>query len=205
MTERAAPLSKARAEQNKRRRFETIAGASFLAGAAEFLLLTTIAESLYPAYNVRDQALSELGVGHVALLWNASLFLLGVAVIFGGYFAHRSMASRLSATLSFILGIGFVGAAIFPLNSPTGIHGFFGLLAFASGGLFALTSYRVVGSKGMKLFSILFGVYSFISLVLLGFDVNLGLGVGGMERMIDLPLVIWLSAFGGYLLHTRNE
>ena len=204
MTESTAPLSKARAEQSKRRRFETLAGVSFLAGAAEFLLVTMIAESLYPAYNVRDQVLSELGVGQVALLWNASLFLLGVAVIFGGYFAYRSMASRLSVSLSFILGIGCVGAAIFPLDSPIGVHGLFTFLAFAAGGLFALTSYRVVGSKGMKSFSIIFGVYSLVSVVLHAFNVNLGLGGGGMERMIVFPLVVWLSAFGGYLLNTRN-
>jgi hypothetical protein len=32
----------------------------------------------------------------------------------------------------------------------------------------------------------------------LGFD--LGLGAGGMERMIIYPIIIWGLAFGGYLM-----
>ncbi len=202
MSSTAAPISRARAEQARRRKFETIAGASFLAGATQFFLANTVAETLYQNYSVKDQALSELGVGQVALLWNTSLFLLGLAVIVGGYFAYRSHMRRLTTTLAFILGIGCMGAAVFPLNLSTTVHGFFALFAFVGGGLLTLTSYRLVSSKGMKLFSILLGIYSLTALVLHIFDSNLGLGGGGMERMIAFPLLVWLVSFGGYLLHT---
>jgi hypothetical membrane protein len=74
-------ISKARIEQAQRNRFQTIAGIAILLGASQFLLVNTIAESLYPSYSVKDQALSELGVGQVALMWNASLFFVGVSVV----------------------------------------------------------------------------------------------------------------------------
>lgn len=198
-------VRRARTEQAQRRRFEAIAGSSFLAGAAQFFLLNSVAESLYQGYNVKDQALSELGVGQVALLWNASLFLIGVAVIVGGYFAYLSLSRRLTLVLSLVLGIGCMGAAIFPLDSPIHIHGLFALLAFAGGGLLALTSYRVIASKEMKIFSIVLGLYSLAALVLHALEINLGIGGGGMERMIVFPIIIWLSAFAGYLLHTKTE
>jgi hypothetical protein len=207
MTERtSAPIvRRAREEQAQRRRFEAIAGSSFLAGAAQFFLLNTVAESLYQGYNVKDQALSELGVGQVALLWNTSLFLIGVTAIIGGYFAYLSLSRRLTLSFSLVLGIGCMGAAIFPLDSTIHIHGLFALLAFAGGGLLALTSYRVTASKEMKIFSIIFGLYSLAALILHALEINLGLGGGGMERMIVFPLILWLSAFAGYLLHTKTE
>ena len=71
--------------------------------------------------------------------------------------------------------------------------------------MFALTSYRVVASKGMKLFSIALELYSLAALFLHALEINLGLGGGGMERMIVFPLIIWLSTFAGYLLHTRTD
>jgi hypothetical membrane protein len=197
--------SKARTEQSQRRKLEALAGVSFVGGAVQFLLVNTVAESLYANYSVKNQALSELGVGQVAVLWNTSLFVIGIAVIIGGFFAYRSLGRRLTLALSLVLGIGCVGAALFPLDSAIGIHGLFALFAFAGGGLLALTSYRAVSSKEMKFFSIILGAFSVSALVLHAFEINLGLGGGGMERMIVFPLIIWLSAFGGYLLHTRNE
>jgi len=196
------PISKARAEQVQRDRLLSITGSAFLLGAVQFLLLTTISESLYQGYSVRDQTLSELGVGQVALLWNTSLFLLGVSAFVGGYFGYRTLGSRLTLALSFIFGIGCVGASLFTLDSPTGVHGFFALLVFFGGALFALSSYRVTGSNWMKLFSVLLGLYSLVAIILHASGINFDLGSGGMERMIVYPLILWLAAFAGYLLHT---
>lgn len=134
-------------ERARRERFGVFAGAFFLGGAAQFFLLNTIAESLYQNYSVRDQALSELGVGQIAWIWNTSLFLIGLTVMFGGYFMYRSVGSRLTSILAFILVIGCVGASLVPMDSPIGIHGIFALLAFAGGGLFTLTSYRVIAGR----------------------------------------------------------
>jgi hypothetical membrane protein len=33
---------------------------------------------------------------------------------------------------------------------------------------------------------------------------DLGLGVGGMERMVVYPIVIWLIMLGGYLMATDS-
>ncbi|MCX9076244.1 MAG: hypothetical protein OIN88_16610 [Candidatus Methanoperedens sp.] len=38
------------------------------------------------------------------------------------------------------------------------------------------------------------------ALVLYGSDIYLGLGPGGMERMIAYPVLLWGTGFGGYLM-----
>ena len=53
----------------------------------------------------------------------------------------------------------------------------------------------------MQVFSTFFGLYSLSALALHFFELNLGLGGGGMKRMIVFPLIIWLAAYSGYLLH----
>jgi hypothetical protein len=37
-------------------------------------------------------------------------------------------------------------------------------------------------------------------MVLYGVNINLGLGVGGMERMIAYPILVWGTGFGGHLI-----
>jgi hypothetical protein len=48
--------------------------------------------------------------------------------------------------------------------------------------------------------SILLGVGSLVALGLYGSKVYLGLGGGGMERMIAYPVLAWGIGFGGALL-----
>ncbi|HZW54701.1 MAG TPA: DUF998 domain-containing protein [Nitrososphaerales archaeon] len=201
-TEASAQLSRAKLELARRRRFEAMSGISFLAGAAQFLLVNTVAQSLYAGYSVSNQTLGELGVGQTALLWNVSLLLLGAAVILGGYFALRSLGRRLTSSLAFVLGAASIGAAAVPLNLSADVHWWFTFVAFASGGLLAVTSYRVVASKWMRIFSIILGGYSLVAFVLYITATYLGIGVGGMERMVAIPIMLWLSIFSGFLLHT---
>jgi hypothetical protein len=50
--------------RNSNRTKARIAGMLFLIGAAQFLMLVTVAESIYPKYSVRNNFLSDLGVVH---------------------------------------------------------------------------------------------------------------------------------------------
>ena len=199
LTFETKPISKARMEQARRRKFMLISGTSFFAGATQFLLVNTIAESLYKGYSISNQPLSDLGVGPVAPLWNSSLFLVGLCVILGGYFAYRIFNSRLTMALAISLGIGSIGTSLFPIDSPTGLHGVFALIAFAGGGLFTLATFKVVIGKLMKVIAISLGTFSLLALALNASATSLGLGEG-MERMIVLPIVIWMVVFGGQLV-----
>jgi hypothetical protein len=53
--------------------------------------------------------------------------------------------------------------------------------------------------------SVVLGLMTLAALVLFGMGEYLGLGVGGMERMIAYPAVMWGAGFGGYLIAYQQE
>jgi hypothetical membrane protein len=101
-------------------------------------------------------------------------------------------------------GIGAVGAELFPLDMG-GLHGLFALLAFPFFNVQALgTATRLRGA--VQALSVLAGGMGlvFVVLMALGDAGNAAafgpIGHGGTERMIVSPVMLWLVAFGGYLL-----
>ena len=92
---------------------------------------------------------------------------------------------------------------IFP-ESAGHIHTLVALIAFIFGGLSAVTASTFL----MPLFrylSVLLGVIARIALMLLILHQDMGLGLGGMERMIVYPIVLWAIGFSGYLMHYFQE
>jgi hypothetical membrane protein len=79
------------------------------------------------------------------------------------------------------------------------IHTVVSLIAFLFGGLSAIASYRQ-----LKLpFSVIAGILGLMclgALILFMSGVYIGLGEGGMERMIVYPLLVWGAGFGGHLM-----
>ena len=53
--------------------------------------------------------------------------------------------------------------------------------------------------------SVILGLITLGALVLFVGKVYLGLGVGGMERMIVYPILVWGAGFGGYLIAYSQE
>ncbi len=53
--------------------------------------------------------------------------------------------------------------------------------------------------------SIVLGVFSLLALVLVGSETYLGLGLGGMERMVAYPLLLWEVGFGSQLISYSSE
>ncbi len=54
--------------------------------------------------------------------------------------------------------------------------------------------------KELWAFAILLGVVGLVALVLFTTGNDLGIGLGGMERMIAYPVLFWAMAFGGSLM-----
>ena len=52
----------------------------------------------------------------------------------------------------------------------------------------------------MFYFSAVLGLVSLFMLVGYVGEIYLGLGAGGMERMIVYPVLVWALGFGGYLM-----
>jgi hypothetical membrane protein len=159
------------------------------------------AESLYSDYSISLNYISDLGVGPTAAIFNFSAFLLGLMTVVSAYFMHREFQNFVFTLFISLAGIGAIAVGIFP--ETTGLpHALASITAFLSGGLAAITAYKLE-KKPLNYFSVALGILSLTALILLLGDVSLGLGKGGMERMIAYPVLVWESAFGGHLINAR--
>jgi len=174
------------------------AGVLLFVGSVQFVVGMVVAEALYPGYSVSLNYISDLGVGPTAAIFNSSVFLLGLMTTGSAYFIHRRFRSNVFTVLIALAGIGAVGVGVFP--GTTGLPHFVATAtAFLFGGLSAIVAYRLV-KEPLNYLSVILGAFSLLALVLLPSQVLLGLGKGGMERMIVYPTLVWQTAFGGYLM-----
>ncbi|MCW4002136.1 MAG: DUF998 domain-containing protein [Candidatus Bathyarchaeota archaeon] len=180
-----------------------VAGALLLIAGVQCVLGMIIAEAFYPGYSTSENYISDLGVGPSSLIFNSSVFLLGVLAFGSAYFLQRASNFRLLAILAALAGIGAMGVGLFTEDAGE-IHGIFSLITFLFGGLSAILSYRLQ-KPPLSYLSVILGVFSLLSLVLFGSGVYLGLGKGGMERMIAYPALLWAVGFGGYLISCSSD
>jgi hypothetical membrane protein len=204
---------------------QKIAGALFFVGAVVAIMGIFLAEIFYPGYNVSSNFISDLGAfcrtqggQHIcqinqpsSTIFNASIFVFGVLVLLGSYFAYRAFRNRLFTIVLILAGIGVTGVGIFPENVLGGTpHRIVSLMAFLFGGLAAIAAYRIERSP-MTYFSVIMGVVTLVFLGFLGIMEGtassnyLGLGVGGIERMVAYPLLLWVVGFGGYLMGSSQS
>jgi hypothetical membrane protein len=170
----------------------------FLVGA-EFMTAIMLAASLAPNYDIAGGAISDLGVvDQTALLFNASLVFIGAANLAVGYLLYRSHRRAWILGVFTLAGLGAAGAGIFAL------------LAFVFFNVEAIACATLV-SGPMRWVSTIAGAVglAFVALMVIGDSGNptvFGpIGHGGAERMIVYPAMIWLIAFGGYLLAVGED
>ena len=167
-------------------------------GALELIFLEKLAEILYPGYSVSQNVISDLGVGPEPSRWivTSGLIVFGLLVLTSAYL--RGSPKSLITILFILSGVGAIGVAVFNENLR-GVHLLFAGLAFGMGCLTAIVSSRTVKSPLSMVFATL-GVIGLVALILQATKTFLGLGVGGMERMIVLPSSLWVLAYGVYLM-----
>ncbi len=190
---------------------KTLAGILFFLSSAWFMTSLMISEAIAPGYSMNTNAISDLGtIGQSSLLFNISIFLVGVVNITGGYLYYQSH-KKISVLLMFIIaGIGAIGVGIFTLDSPTGLHGLFALAAFLFFNLQAIAVARMINGP-LKVISIALGLIglAYIAVMFVSdsgmIDLFGPIGHGGTERMIVYPSIIWLTVFGGYLMGTEAK
>ena len=185
-------------------------GLLFLAGATILMGIIT-AEALYPGtFSTGANEISDLGgtrppnsviLQPSATIFNLSMILIGVLVTAGSWFVHRAFG-RASVTIPIAaLGFGALGVGLFPGNTGTP-HAIFAMVTFISGGIAAISAARLT-SAPFRFLSLGLGAASLGTLVmylLLGDGSPMALlGIGGVERWIVYPVVLWITAFGGYL------
>ena len=150
-------------------------------------------------YSVATNAISDMGVGSSAYIFNSSVFLIGLFIVISGYIIARRLKARLVFAFLELTGIGAMGVGLFP--ETTSPHGLFAMMAFVFGGLSAVAAYRLQ-KPPLNFISIALGLLTLASVVLLATGHDMSLGFGGMERMVVYPVLIWSAIFGGYLIGT---
>jgi hypothetical membrane protein len=101
-----------------------------------------------------------------------------------------------------IAGAGTILVGLFPENRAISIH----LVGAALPFIFGNIGMIIVGTiskklpKGLRSYTILSGLVGFIALIFLVTHTYIGIGIGGVERIVSYPQSIWMILFGIYLL-----
>jgi hypothetical membrane protein len=182
----------------------------FLAGFLIFMGILT-SEMLFKApYNTHDSYISELGTASTAtkaiqktsaLIFDTTMIVTGLMVVLAALYIQKIFRRLISTVPLALTGIGLTGVGIFPAHMPPW-HIIFAMVIFISGGIAAITSFRIVKAPLRYLF-ILFGITTLTFLFLNRFT-SMEFGAGGSERWVFYPVVFWLTGLGTYLLGLKD-
>jgi hypothetical membrane protein len=200
-----------------RKRLPAVAG--ILYSSAGFVLLMGIitAETKYPIFRhyTTRQEISDLGgtkppQGLVtqpsAMIFDATMLIAGVLLLAGAFALWRLYRDRLLTVVATLFGAGAFLIGIFPGNTTP--HPVVAYIAFVFSALTAIAVFRVT-SAPFRFMSLSVGLLSLVALIVafLGDNspVAKSIGVGGIERWVVYPMILWLAFFGGHLLATRQR
>jgi len=177
------------------------------------------------AYSVASNYISDLGANCLpsgacyippsALLFASSVVILGLTLVICAYYLHRAFRWMPATLLVAITGLGAIGVGVFPETMAVP-HEIFSLVTFLFVGLAAIASYKLQ-KKPLGYLSVILGVLTIASLILAvpatwqfrltasssGF--YLGLGIGGIERLVAYPAILWAISFGSHLMATEDK
>ncbi len=203
-------------------------GLLLLVGGLVALVGIHLAELAYPGASVSEDFVSDLGATcadiasgphdcvvfqPASAIFSVSVDVLGLTVLAAAYLAYplvlpKRMSLILGATGLGALGVGLVSEAYSPF------HSIFALTAFLGGSVAALMSFRIlprpVGYVALGLGGIALAALGWFSLLSLEIRATAAgtafpsiwspIGVGGMERMVIYPVLLWVVVFGTALL-----
>lgn len=163
-----------------------------------FIVAMMVAEALYPGYSISNNYISDLGIGPSALIFNFSIIVLGAFLVLGAYFYKKGTKNFVLSILVAITGLSAMGVGIFNENFGI-IHSLFSAAVFIAGGIAALY-FSATEDTIIRYPSLALGLIVLSATVLFIMNEYLGLGPGGMERLIVYPALLWGLLFAGRLL-----
>jgi hypothetical membrane protein len=136
---------------------------------------------------------------------NASFITLGVTMVAGSVLVLRQLGRSRGAAAGLaamtISGLGVIMVGAFPENSVPAWHGTGAGVTFVVGNVGIIILGRSLNLPApLRLYSYLSGALALIALGCFVSNRYLGLGEGGMERVVAYPQTAWLIVVGLYLL-----
>lgn len=165
------------------------------------LFLVHIAEFMYPGYSISQDYISELGVGPNTprMIFVAALVMFGLMALWASFLLRqRANESRLWLLLA-LSAVGAIGVGVFDMDNFKELHALSALFAFLFGNLAAICSWKATHPPISYVF-VLLGLVGLSALALLIANIDLGLGQGGIERMVFYPAMFWALMFGAYTM-----
>ena len=189
--------------------------------SVQYFVAQLIVASVWPRpYSWLDHTISALGNTSCSqqageyicspLYWfmNTSFVLLGMTMVGGSLLIYDGFGQRRELLAGFLLmtaaGFGATIVGLFPENTIPWLHYLGAGMAFLLAGIsLMLLAARLHVPRALKFYTLLSAVVSLGALVLFVNEKYMGLGVGGMERLVSYPQTIWLIVFGVYISRTR--
>lgn len=141
-------------------------------------------------------------------LMNSSFITLGFTMALGSLLIYQefkqSRASLIGFSFMAIAGLGTILVGLYPENTLSSLHALGAALPFFVGNVGIL----VLGINldlpwRLRLYTLSSGGVALAALLFFSRQQYLGLGVGGMERLVAYPQTLWLIAFGIYISHNH--
>jgi hypothetical membrane protein len=208
----AATIRLPERERGRARNIHEVAAGALLSitGIGVFLAIITN-EALYPAarhYSTFANTISDLGgteppnsymVQPNRLIFIITMAVAGVLVLTATYLLWRVIERRRFLVALGIFGVGIVGIAVFPGNVAT-YHPLFSLLCFVGGSVAAILSRKILDVP-LRYFAVVLGSIALIGTVfglesLENWGPQAAIGIGGVERWIAYPVLLWLVLLG---------
>lgn len=188
------------------------AGVALLTAAVVLFMGILLAEVTYPGYSISGQAISALGHHYLvpAVLFDTSSVLFGCLVVYAAVQIFRCISKMLGSVLA-ISGVGAFVVGTFNAGTIFAVHGTGALAAFVLGAAAVAISSVVIFASPIRYFVMGLALISFAGMVLFGLGYAegtgryFGLGLGGAERLVVYPLVLWGLATGGYLVRLDSR
>jgi hypothetical membrane protein len=186
-------------------------------------LVVAAAWSNHKGYNWANNTISDLANTHCGPygerlvcsplhpLMNASFILLGLTMIGGSLLLVRAGGANRIAQAGFgsmiLAGMGTIIVGLFPENSVSTLHVLGAALPFIFGniGMIVLGYSLKKLPRMVRLYSVLSGGVGSVALGLFVTHQYVGLGLGGLERVVSYPQSIWMIVVGCYVLITHRS
>lgn len=205
-TPRPRALEDAAGAEERAARHTALAGLVLFIAAAQSMLVAMLAGALAPGYSLNGNAISDLGViPQTAAFFNTSLVVTGVLTAGGGWLLRAWLARDWVVALFVLAGLGSVGVGLVTVERSPETHQWLALAAFLGFGLLpAACAPELRGwMRPLSLLAAVVGV-AYLVVMILGTRTDGAvfgdIGAGGTERMVIYPAMLWMMAFGGYLM-----
>ncbi len=190
-----------------------VAGLLLSIGAAIFVFAAIVSEGIDTEY-IFSTPMNWLADGAAAPIFRSAFVILGLSIVIGAYLIVRPLRqqtfnNKLFWLLMTLTGIGAAGIGLLPEGA-----GLAHVVVVRMFWVFAIPAAVMSFSFQKRPFayiSVALGILTliatvlFLSSVYVGEITFLGITRGGMQRMIQYPIVLWILGFGAHLAAGASE